>query len=196
MGLSQWHAINMVQFIAYLAIALVASGLKVDLPGVNGNMSVNFLFVLLSIQELGLGQSLIVGGLAAMVQIFWNPRSRPKPVHVAFNICAMATAIFFAYETYHLLGDIMNPRGALVFAAVAYFLGNTFPVAVIISLTENKPLRTIWKECYFWSFPYYLLGAGISGFVGFLNQHIFASGSTFGLRHLSFISAVPGQVGR
>jgi diguanylate cyclase (GGDEF)-like protein/putative nucleotidyltransferase with HDIG domain len=171
-GVAQWHTANMVQFVAYLAIALVASGLKVDLPGVSGNMSVNFLFVLLSIQELGLAQALIIGGLSAMVQIFWNPRSKPKMVHVVFNICSMATAIAFAYGTYHVLSGLMHARGALVFAAVAYFFGNTFPVAVIISLTESKPLRNIWKECYFWSFPYYLLGAGISGFVGFLNQHI------------------------
>ncbi len=172
MGVVQWHSTNMVQFIAYLAIALLASGLKVSLPGVSGNMSVNFLFVLLSIQELGLAQALIVGGLAAMVQIFWNPRTRPKMVHVIFNICSMATAVAFSYVVYHTLSGYMNARGALVFAAVAYFFGNTFPVAVIISLTEGKALRSIWKECYFWSFPYYLLGAGIAGFVGFLNQHI------------------------
>src|SRR3954469_1638272 len=116
-GIAQWHTANMVQFVAYLAIALVASGLKVSLPGVSGNMSVNFLFVLLSIQELGLAQALIVGGLAAMVQIFWNPRTRPKMVHVIFNICSMATAIAFSYTTYHVLGAYMNPRGALVFAA-------------------------------------------------------------------------------
>src|SRR6185312_5064395 len=155
MGVLQWHSTNLVQFIAYLAIALLASGLKVSLPGVSGNMSVNFLFVLLSIQELGLSQSLIVGGLAAMVQIFWNPRTRPKPVHVIFNICSMATAVALSYWVYHSLSVYIPNRGALVFAAVAYFFGNTFPVAVIISLTEGKALRSIWKECYFWSFPYY-----------------------------------------
>ena len=142
-GFAQWHTANMVQFVAYLAIALVASGLKVDLPGVSGNMSVNFLFVLLSIQELGFAQSLIIGGLSAMVQIFWNPRSRPKAVHVIFNICSMATAIAFAYSTYHYFSGFMHARGALVFAAVAYFFGNTFPVAVIISLTEAKALRKL-----------------------------------------------------
>src|SRR5256884_2351506 len=26
----------------------------------------------------------------------------------------------------------------------------------VISLTEQKPLRKVWSECYFWSFPYYL----------------------------------------
>jgi diguanylate cyclase (GGDEF)-like protein/putative nucleotidyltransferase with HDIG domain len=172
MGIVQWNTAHLAQFIAYLAIALLASGLKVSLPGVSGNMSVNFLFVLLSIQELGLTQALIVGGLAAMVQIFWNPRTRPKMVHVIFNICSMATAVALSYWVYHTLSAYMHAPGALIFAAVAYFFGNTFPVAVIISLTEGKALRIIWKECYFWSFPYYLLGAGIAGFVGFLNQHI------------------------
>jgi len=34
-------------------------------------------------------------------------------------------------------------------------------VAAVISLTERRSLRKIWSECYFWSFPYYLVGAGL-----------------------------------
>jgi len=39
-------------------------------------------------------------------------------------------------------------------------------IAVIVALTEGKQLVATWKKCYFWSFPYYLMGAGIVGFVG------------------------------
>ncbi len=35
------------KFLCYLTIALVASRLKVNLPGITGTMSVNFLFLLL-----------------------------------------------------------------------------------------------------------------------------------------------------
>src|SRR5262249_28744339 len=30
----------------------------------------------------------------------------------------------------------------------------------------------IWSECYFWSFPYYLVGAAMAGFVSYLNHFI------------------------
>src|SRR5207253_1635606 len=47
--------------------------------------------------------------------------------------------------------------------------GTTASIAAVISLTEGESLRRIWVECYFWSFPYYLVGAGLAGVVGWLN---------------------------
>ena len=43
--------------------------------------------------------------------------------------------------------------GTIVFAAVVYFIVNTFPVAVVIALTEGKSLREVWGGCYCWTFP-------------------------------------------
>jgi diguanylate cyclase (GGDEF)-like protein/putative nucleotidyltransferase with HDIG domain len=45
-------------------------------------------------------------------------------------------------------------------------------VATIISITENKSLRKVWSDCYFWSLPYYLAGAPVAGLVGWVNQRI------------------------
>ena len=49
---------------------------------------------------------------------------------------------------------------------------NTFPVAAAIALTEEKSLRQIWRESYFWSFPYYLLGAGMAGAASAINRYL------------------------
>src|SRR5258708_21270969 len=57
-------------------------------------------------------------------------------------------------------------------SACTYFLLNTLPVATIISLTENKKLRKVWTDCYFWSFPYYLMGAAIASMVGWMNHRV------------------------
>ncbi|HYA95217.1 MAG TPA: HD domain-containing phosphohydrolase, partial [Terriglobales bacterium] len=38
--------------------------------------------------------------------------------------------------------------------------------------TEGKPLRKTWAESYFWSFPYYLVGAAIAGLVSALNRWV------------------------
>jgi putative nucleotidyltransferase with HDIG domain len=47
-------------------------------------------------------------------------------------------------------------------AACVYFVANTCPLAIIVCLTEKKPLLKTWRECYFWSFPYYLVGAALA----------------------------------
>ena len=49
---------------------------------------------------------------------------------------------------------------------------NTVPVAVAISLAEGKSFTKIWSECYFWSFPYYLVGATIAVLVRWANSRI------------------------
>src|SRR5262245_40741031 len=169
----QWQNQHMAQFVCYLGIAMMASGLKITLPEINGTMSVNFLFVLLGLHELGFAQTMALGLLSALVQIFWTPRSRPRAIHIIFNLCSMAAAIAAAFGTYHML-DQLYGKGpiSLIAAAVTYFLANTVPVAVIISLTEQKPLNKIWRECYFWSFPYYLLGGAIASLVGYLNSRV------------------------
>ena len=43
---------NIAEFICYLGIAILASRLKVNLPGITGTLSVNFLFILIGVLEL------------------------------------------------------------------------------------------------------------------------------------------------
>ncbi|HUK48919.1 MAG TPA: diguanylate cyclase [Terriglobales bacterium] len=160
-----------VKFLCYLAVALLASRLKVNLPGVTGTMSVNFLFILLGIIELSFSQTLALGCSAILVQCF--SRKRPQAVQVAFNLCASALAIGFGYGAYHwakLHPSLSHPSLLLLLGASAYFAANTIPVAAVISLTENKPVKKVWADCYFWSFPYYLMGAGIVGLMSWLNR--------------------------
>lgn len=170
-GISQPVGHDVVKFLCYLAVALLASRLKVNLPGVTGTMSVNFLFILLGIIELSFSQTLAMGCSAILVQCF--SRKRPQPIQVAFNLCASAMAIAFGYGAYHWAKShpsLSHPSLLLLLGASAYFAANTIPVAAVISLTENKPVKKVWSDCYFWSFPYYLMGAGIVGLMSWLNR--------------------------
>ncbi len=164
------------RFSCYLVIALAASRLKVNLPGITGTMSVNFLFVLLGVLELGLSETIALGCAAVVVQCIG--RDRPVPVQVSFNVCstALAVAVTFLGYRYALLHSSVHAPMLLFGAACLYFAGNTLPVAVVISLTEHRPLHRIWHDCYFWSFPYYLVGAGVVGIMSWL--HHFADWQT------------------
>src|SRR3984885_14626888 len=162
---------NISKFVCYLLVALLASRLKVNLPGITGTMSVNFLFILLGVLELSFAETLVLGTAAILVQCFY--RDRPSAIQVTFNICASALSIATAWAVYHvpfLQSEITNHTALLVVAASVYFVANTGSIATVIALTEHKSLNNIWVECYFWSFPYYLVGAGIAGVVGWFNQ--------------------------
>jgi len=162
---------NPLKFFCYLVIALIASRLKVNLPGITGTMSVNFLFLLLGVLELSFAETMALGCAAVVVQCF--DRDRPMPVQIAFNVCSTALAIAATFASYrfslfHRL--VSNPSTLLFLAACVYFVANTVPVAAVISLTERRSLRQIWTECYFWSFPYYLVGAGVAGMMSWLHD--------------------------
>ena len=170
-----WQSGNHLRFACYLAVAMLASGFKVSLPGVTGTLSVAFLFNLIGIQELSLQETLAMGCSATLLQCVWQAKRRPKVEQVLFNVASVAVAIDVSARIYHwpaLRGTSVGAPLILVLVASVYFLLNTFPVAAVISLTEHKGLGRTWKDCYFWSFPYYLVGAAVAGMVHAAN-HVF-----------------------
>ena len=161
------------RFACYLIIAVLSSGLKIQIPGLDGTMSVNFLFILLGVLELSLPETMLIGCTATLVQCLWQARQRVVPAKLVFNVCMMANAIALSYFAYHRMAGVLgeNTPILLVFTALLFFLANTIPVSIIISLTEGQSPRKVWAECHFWSFPYYLVGAAVVFLVGFVDQH-------------------------
>ncbi len=162
---AHWHTAGLARFICYLVLTVVSSTFKVTLPGVTGTMSVNFLFVLIGVLDLSLAETLALGCGGALVQVFWNARLRPRPVHVIFNVGSMANSAAASYVAYHLPAGTVSASAALILACCVYFAVNTLSVAGVIALTEAKSLGRIWRECYFWSLPYYLVGACLVGLI-------------------------------
>ena len=171
-ALWHWQSADLTRFVCYLLVAVLASGLKVQLPGIDGTMSVNFLFILLGVVELSLPETLLIGCTATLVQSAWQARKKLDPIKVAFNVFGMmVNASALCYVTYHYFDARMAAKPVLLMvAALIFFLANTLPVSFVIALTENKSARKIWSECYFWSFPYYMVGAAAVGLVGVINR--------------------------
>jgi diguanylate cyclase (GGDEF)-like protein/putative nucleotidyltransferase with HDIG domain len=174
-SLWHWQSVDLSRFVCYLLIAVIASSLKIQLPGIDGTMSVNFLFILLGVIELNLPETLVLGCTATLAQCLLGTKQKPVPLKVIFNVFSMmANAIVLSYFTYH---DLQRLLGAgtlplLLITALVFFLANTIPVAVIISVTEGKPAHKVWGECHFWSFPFYMVGAAVVFAVGFLSKHV------------------------
>ncbi len=176
MVLSHWQSQNLIRFACFMALSLFASRLKAALPGITGSVSVLFIFILFAVVELSLPQALVIACGATLVQCCWKKLYQPRWEQVLFNVCSMAITVVVTSKTYYSpmlqLGHLEEPVKLLV-ATVAFFGMNTFPVAAAVAITERKSLRRVWKECYFWAFPYYLVGAllvaiaaGVDHYVG------------------------------
>ena len=174
MELTRWQSQDFIRLLCYLGLAIVASRLKVALPGINGAISVLFVFILFSIVELSLPEALLIACSAILVQSLSNNQQRPQWHQVLFNMGSMAITVLAAGTVYRSglrMRGWLEPALLLISTATVFFLMNTFPVAGAIALTERRSLREVWRACYVWSFPYYLLGALIAGAASMLNRH-------------------------
>lgn len=162
-GLAHWRTDDRLQFIAVLVVAVVASGLKVNLPGVNGCMSVNLIFFLMAAAQLSLGEAVVIACIASVVQSLWASSKQMKTVQVVFNAAIMSNAV----ASTALVFEFLSNRGdalpiALTVAGATFFLVNTVPVAIVLWLAEDqKPFQT-WMAMGRLTFPYYLLSAGMA----------------------------------
>jgi len=172
---AHWHSSDPVKFVCYVIAALLASPLKVSLPGIEGTLSVNFLFTLLGILELSLPETLLIGLASTLAQFYWKPARRLKAIQLVFNLSQVTVSSAVAYGAYQLVAThVLHRPGplALLVAAVTHYACNTGAMSTIIGLTEDKSISKVWSASYFWSFSYYMVGAATAGLVDFLNQHI------------------------
>ena len=170
-----WHSDDPIKLVCYLAAALLASSLKVSLPGIEGTLSVNFLFTLLGILEMSLPETLLIGLVSTVGQFYWRPARRLKMIQLVFNFSQVTVCSAIAYGAYQLTSTyVAGGAGplALLAAAITHFGCNSLAMSTIIGLTEEKPVSKVWTDSYLWSFPYYMVGAAVAGLVSFLNRHI------------------------
>src|SRR5690349_8906391 len=162
---ADWDMQHFFRFACYLVVCILASNMKVNLPGILSTMSVSFLFILIGILDMTAGQTLAMGCLGALVQCVWKAKSRIRPVQALFSVMNMAIAVDASYALYHshLAQKISSGSPiSLILASLTYFALNTTGVAGVVALTERKSIVETWRGCYFWSFPFYLLGASIA----------------------------------
>ncbi len=172
-ALLHWHSDDFFRYVCFLSVALCASVLKVTLPGIKATMSANFLFILVGILDLSYSETVLMGCLGGLVQTLWHADPRPRPIQWLFNLANLALSISAAELVFHSkVAAGVGFRWPLLVAAAAttYFAFNTISVSGIIAMTEGRNPVHVWKECYLWAFPYYLLGALIACGVSAINR--------------------------
>jgi hypothetical protein len=163
-GVVRWQSQAWPQLVLLLAAAALSSRLKVKLPGMTSSMSGHLPVILLGVTQLGLFASLLVAITAAIAQSY-SGGNKTKPVQFVFNACTLLNAAGLAYLVFHsqiFAAHASAHTMSLVLAAVTYFLANTAPVASIIGLTEGGNPFALWHKVFMWSFPNYVIGAGLT----------------------------------
>lgn len=170
-----WQSDDLASFLVYFVIALLISGLKLQLPGVTGTISVCFFFVLIGIVSLNQPQVLVTGCSAVLVQYLWQSSKKLRLVQMLFNVASAAIAITASYAVFHsswLRSLPLEWSVMLALLACTYFATTTILVAAVIALTEGKSFRKVWRTSYLWAFPYYLLGAATAGLFEVAKRHL------------------------
>jgi len=165
-GLAQANAWHGYEALVLLAVSVIASRMKIKLPGLTGTMSVNLPFLLLAVSELNLVEALAVACATAVVQTFPKNWARPEPEKLLFNASTMSVAAAMAWQVLHS-GVASHAQGPVLLslATVSFFLGQTLPVSTIIALTGGGPWRRVWMSMAQLSFPYFVLSAGVASMV-------------------------------
>jgi len=174
-ALFHWHSGDSLRFACFLAVAFGASLFKVRLPGIEATMSANFLFILVGILDLSYAETLLMGCMGGVVQSLWHAKPRPRLIQLLFNYANLAISISAAYAVFHsAYAHRIGLQWPLLLAAASstYFAVNTMSVSGVIAITEGRNPIKVWKECYLWSFPYYLLGALIAGGVSIIDHKL------------------------
>jgi hypothetical protein len=170
------HALHTYFALAVLVLAALTSRMKVKLPGINGNMSVNLPFLLTAVVSLSAAEAVVVTCVSTAVQCWPRKDAKFKPQQMAFNLSMMAFASCIASLMFHahwLRGmQWSSSTLGLALATATLFLGQTAPVAAIVAVSEGKAVGQIWWSLAHLSFPYYVISAGVTTMVQAVSSHL------------------------
>jgi hypothetical protein len=168
------HTLHPFYALALLALAAATSRMKVRLPGIEGNMSVNLPFLLLAVVNLSAVEAILIASVSTVVQCWPQPSKKFRPEQMVFNVSMMAVAASLANLIWNAAwltkANWASVPITLSATTAAFFLGQTVPVAAIIKLSENTSMGRAWTRIVQLSFPYYVLSAGIASMLSLVGH--------------------------
>lgn len=154
------------RFAVYLVAVLLSSGLKVALPKGDGTMSLNFPFILLSMVQLSIEQTIAIAAISVFAQCRIKVLKPFTLLQIAFNVANVTTSTMLAWLSF--AGFIrlhMELAPSLSLAVTVYFFVNTIPVALAIAWSKGEAPFKLWLREFPWYLPFYLVGAALAAVV-------------------------------
>lgn len=168
------HTLHFYRALTILTLAAASSRMKVKLPGINGNMSVNLPFLLTAVTSLSAVGATVVACVSTAVQCLPRRGQKFNPEQMLFNASMMTFASSLASLAFHATWPSMagSLTPGLALAAASMFLGQTAPVAGMVAMSEGKSAASIWWSLAQLSFPYYVVSAGLTSLVLTAGNHL------------------------
>lgn len=141
-----------VQFLICMLAVLIGAGLKVAIPRTRATLSVTFPLILLGILEFSPLQTACLAIACVVVQ---SRIGNVSPPRILFNVANVTTAAVLAWFAYARAAALLDHQFvlALVLAVAVYFLANTLPVALLLTVESQMASWTQWRRRYRWQLP-------------------------------------------
>jgi putative nucleotidyltransferase with HDIG domain len=163
-GLVAWRFSDISRFLLYLA--LVGVCWLVQRKSSSRNLSIPFSLpvVLLAVVELSTAEAVMVGCLAALLQTAHGVSAKGGLLRCLYYVGAQAMMLASVRFTLDSLlpSAWTNVSVRLMVTAVALFVANTFPSAMVARLNEGQRIGKIWRDSYLWALPYYFVAAALA----------------------------------
>jgi hypothetical protein len=162
-----WSSSTLLQFSIFMSLVVVSSTLKIRIPGIEGTMSPNFVFLVLGMAVLSFSEVMAITLAAALVQSLWAAK-QPRLIQVTFSAAALVLSAAAARQVSCLLfgPDALNSPVALVILAGSLYLSlNTALISAVIGLADGKSVAQVGRVCLESVFPYFMSGVVFAGLV-------------------------------
>jgi diguanylate cyclase (GGDEF)-like protein len=151
-----------------LLLALPASTLTVSFSHNVSTLTICQVLDYLALLLLGPREAVLVAAVGGWAQCTLGSRNR-NPLHMTvFSVSTLAIAASAAGGIYVGLGGQpgswtwSSAEGPFVAATTAFFLFNSGLIAAAIGLSTSQSSIRVWCETFIWTWPGYLLGAGVA----------------------------------
>ena len=158
-ALHELHIADPALFSILALLSLIGAGLKIRVPGVNGNVSLSFLPMILGSVLLSWPEAVLIAATATLAQATVFAK-KFKAVQAAFNCGAIILSIASACVAGRVVAEQHVPLIQLALAGCVFYVTNSVIVTTVIGLAENKAVQEIWNDCCRLYLPYF--GAGLA----------------------------------
>jgi putative nucleotidyltransferase with HDIG domain len=170
------------QWLLLAALTLLSGSITIRLPSIPITISVSETFVFTAALLYGTAAGTITVTLDGLIISLWLQRRNLEFYKLLFNTTAPAVSIWLSAQLFFLIthAEPLIARstpisallpGLLVFA-VAYFLLNSWLMAVAVSLEGASNPRTVWRQNFLWLSLNVFSGASVAVLLVSLNPQM------------------------
>jgi diguanylate cyclase (GGDEF)-like protein/putative nucleotidyltransferase with HDIG domain len=157
-------------FAALLALSVMSSALKVDLPlGVGSScISLSYAVDFTALLMLGPGPAMLISMTSVWFQCSFRMNQANPAYKTMFSMATLALSVAAAGATYTWLGGTYGalapaPLQPLMASAMTYFFVNSFAVATAFALATRRRIFSVWHDNFLWSITSYVVGGIAAG---------------------------------